>query len=103
MVGDPSGRNTERPLSDAAKVEHNVERLRDGVLKFFDGAMKYAEKRAQTAPAIPPQTPQVRSNIEWFKGMGLLEFLRVVGVHSRVNTMLARERCVSHNEALISY
>lgn len=62
--------------------------------------MKYAEKRVRSSTAATTQTPQVRSNIEWFRGMGLLEFLRVVGVHSRVNTMLARERCRRHNNCI---
>ncbi|KAK7692789.1 hypothetical protein QCA50_004422 [Cerrena zonata] len=91
LVGDPSGRNSERPLSDATKVEHNVEKLRHAVLNFFNRAMTYADKRVQSPSTPTARVPQIRSNIEWFKGMGLLEFLRVVGVHSRVNTMLARE------------
>ncbi|CAL1706850.1 unnamed protein product [Somion occarium] len=90
LVGDPSGRNTERPLSDAANVERNVEKLRSAVTKFFDSASSYARKYV-SLPNTALETPHIKSNIEWFKGMGLLEFLRVVGVHARVNTMLSRE------------
>ena len=35
---------------------------------------------------------QVMDNVTWFKGMGFLEFLRAVGVHARVNAMIARDR-----------
>jgi len=39
--------------------------------------------------------PKVLDNFQWYKDMNLLEFLRVAGYHSRVNTMLGRERFVS--------
>lgn len=80
-------------MSDAANVERNVEKLRSAVTKFFDSASSYARKYV-SLPNTALETPHIKSNIEWFKGMGLLEFLRVVGVHARVNTMLSRERYV---------
>jgi tyrosyl-tRNA synthetase len=36
--------------------------------------------------------PVVTSNLQWHKGINMLQFLRDVGVHARVNTMLNRER-----------
>ncbi|KAI0082072.1 tyrosyl-tRNA synthetase [Panus rudis PR-1116 ss-1] len=90
LVGDPSGRDTERPLSDAAKVEHNVDKLKEAVTSFFGRATEYARKRVRTID-VSASEPHIQSNLDWFKSMGLLEFLRVVGVHARVNTMLARE------------
>lgn len=35
---------------------------------------------------------EVVNNLEWTKGVGLLEFLRTVGKMARVNVMLARDR-----------
>ncbi|KAL4243965.1 Tyrosine--tRNA ligase [Abortiporus biennis] len=90
LVGDPSGRDTERPLSDGAKVEHNVQKLSAAVLKFLSGAGRYATKKFPNLENVI-STPEIKSNLEWFKGMGLLEFLRTVGLHARVNTMIARE------------
>ncbi|KAJ3528669.1 hypothetical protein NM688_g7965 [Phlebia brevispora] len=90
LVGDPSGRNTERPLSEASVVESNVEHLVSGITDFFTGAIAYASKRLPPSDTqITP--PEIRNNLSWFKDMGLLHFLRTVGVNSRVNTMLARE------------
>lgn len=89
-MGDPSGRNTERPLSEASVVEANVDHLVAALNKFFDGAVKYAKKRMPSLGNVSP--PQVLNNLEWFKDMGLLQFLRTVGINARVNTMLARER-----------
>ncbi|KAI0630279.1 hypothetical protein C8Q77DRAFT_1064433 [Trametes polyzona] len=93
LVGDPSGRSTERPLSAPETIAHNVEQLTAGITRFFEGAMKYATKRVpQSITSIHP--PNVQNNLTWLKDLNLLEFLRTVGFHSRVNTMLARERHV---------
>ncbi|KAI9060270.1 hypothetical protein FKP32DRAFT_1595666 [Trametes sanguinea] len=90
LIGDPSGRSTERPLSARETIEYNVTQLTAGIIRFFDGAMEYAKKRLPQSPThIPP--PNVQNNLNWLKDLNLLEFLRTVGFHSRVNTMLARE------------
>lgn len=36
---------------------------------------------------------QVLNNLEWFKEIGFLEFLRDVGKLAKVNTMISRDRC----------
>ncbi|TFK86616.1 hypothetical protein K466DRAFT_550097 [Polyporus arcularius HHB13444] len=90
LIGDPSGRSTERPLSARETIEYNVGQLTQGINKFFARAMDYAEKR------LPPSNtrlapPNIQNNLTWLKDLNLLEFLRTVGFHSRVNTMLARD------------
>lgn len=93
LIGDPSGRSTERPLSEQSIVEGNVKALTAGIQQFFSRAMEYAKGRLQ--PSDTPITePDVRNNLHWLKGLGLLEFLRAVGIHARINTMMARDRCV---------
>ncbi|GJE95486.1 tyrosine--tRNA ligase [Phanerochaete sordida] len=91
LVGDPSGRNTERPLAESEVVATNVDHLVAGINKFFEGAIAYAKKRVDSAAAEAVTTPAVRNNLDWFQGIGLLQFLRTVGINARVNTMLARE------------
>ncbi|KAM5531682.1 hypothetical protein V8D89_014671 [Ganoderma adspersum] len=90
LIGDPSGRSTERPLSARETIEHNVTQLTAGINRFFQRATEYAEKRlpSSSTPILPPN---VQNNLNWLKDLNLLEFLRTVGFHSRVNTMLARE------------
>ncbi|KAH9892504.1 hypothetical protein C8Q73DRAFT_59977 [Cubamyces lactineus] len=90
LIGDPSGRSTERPLSARETIEYNVTQLTAGISRFFDGAMEYAKRRLPASPT-PIQPPNVQNNLNWLKDLNLLEFLRTVGFHSRVNTMLARE------------
>lgn len=73
-------------------IAHNVDKLTTGITRFFEGATKYTDKHI--VPIIRPNIhpPNVQNNLTWLKELNLLEFLRTVGFHSRVNTMLARER-----------
>ncbi|TBU33899.1 hypothetical protein BD311DRAFT_774365 [Dichomitus squalens] len=89
LIGDPSGRSTERPLTARETIEYNVAQLTAGIKQFFERAQKYAEKRIPSSLRVLP--PNVQNNFNWLKDLSLLEFLRTVGFHSRVNTMLTRE------------
>jgi tyrosyl-tRNA synthetase len=77
LIGDPSGRSTERALNSPEVVEEWVERIRREVARFlhFDG----------------PQGALVVSNLDWAGSLLALDFLREVGKHFPVNQMLARE------------
>ena len=78
-------------MSARETIEHNVTHLTAAINRFFQRATEYAEKRLPlSSTRIPP--PNVQNNLNWLKELNLLEFLRTVGFHSRVNTMLARER-----------
>jgi tyrosyl-tRNA synthetase len=92
-VGDPSGRAEERMPADPAKAEHNTTRLARNVAAFFDNGRRYAQDRLQPSSKIVHK-PMVIDNKEWLQQLGLLDFLQTAGIHVRLNTMLARERCV---------
>jgi tyrosyl-tRNA synthetase len=93
LVGDPSGRTIERKRAKHKEVESNVNSLTTSVQKFFKRASIYAEARAQMAQDKDVLSePVVTSNLQWHKGINMLDFLRDIGVHARVNTMLNRER-----------
>ena len=75
MVGDPSGKTEERSLLAADALEANVAAIRGQLERFLDfdaGAL-------------------LVDNGEWLWSIGLLEFLRDVGKHFTVNSMIARE------------
>jgi len=71
-------------------VEDNVRFLTAGIQQFFSRALEYARHRLN-ASDIRILEPDIRNNLDWLKDLGLLEFLRTVGIHSRVNTMIARD------------
>ncbi|MEO3870283.1 tyrosine--tRNA ligase [Nonomuraea sp. B12E4] len=78
LIGDPSGRNTERSLNSSEVVADWVERLRRQVGRFLDFD-------AEPDPAL------LVSNLDWTGELSAIDFLRDIGKHFPVNRMLARE------------
>jgi tyrosyl-tRNA synthetase len=77
MVGDPSGRSTERNLLDEATLSANVAAIKGQISSIVD--------------LDGPGGGLLVDNRDWTVGVGVLDFLRDVGKHVTVNTMLARE------------
>jgi tyrosyl-tRNA synthetase len=77
LIGDPSGRSTERVLNTDDTVARWVERVKGQVQQFldFDG----------------DNAAVLVSNLEWTAPMSAVEFLRDVGKHFSVNQMLSKE------------
>ncbi|KAH7913681.1 hypothetical protein BJ138DRAFT_1058546 [Hygrophoropsis aurantiaca] len=90
LVGDPSGRMTERALSEKAQIELNTMKLTEAIKKFFSRATAYAQERYPSRPSLPTDV-QILNNIDWLRNLNLLDFLRTTGVHFRVNYMLAKD------------
>ncbi|PFH51508.1 hypothetical protein AMATHDRAFT_2965 [Amanita thiersii Skay4041] len=88
-IGDPSGRNTERKLADLVQVEDNVAGLTQSIRRFFTRASHYTTRRL--ASTTLTSEPVILSNLEWHQHLTMLDFLRTVGVHARINTMVNRE------------
>ena len=82
MVGDPSGRSEERNLLDGPTLTYNVAAVAAQLRSFlrFDDDL-----RPDDQPAL------LVDNREWTEGVGVLEFLRDVGKHVTVGTMLGKE------------
>jgi tyrosyl-tRNA synthetase len=77
-IGDPSGKSIERPLLEPSEVVYNTTRIRrhfEAVLDFFH----------------PKARPMVFNNDDWYSNFRLIDFLRDVGKHFRLGTMLAKE------------
>jgi tyrosyl-tRNA synthetase len=82
MVGDPSGRSDERNLLDNETLNTNL-----------------AAIRSQLAAIVDMESGAVLAdNREWTVEMSAIEFLRDVGKHVTVNTMLAKESIKSRLE-----
>ncbi|WP_327591071.1 tyrosine--tRNA ligase [Nonomuraea sp. NBC_00507] len=78
LIGDPSGRNTERSLNATEVVAEWVERLRGQVGRFLDFDAQ-------------PNAALMVSNLDWTGELSAIGFLRDIGKHFPVNRMLARE------------
>jgi len=89
MVGDPSGKRSERPMLSVEQLEANA-----------------AAIRAQLAPFVSFQgsnAAQLVDNAEWLRPIPLLEFLRDIGKHFTVNYMLQKESVKGRMESGISF
>jgi tyrosyl-tRNA synthetase len=92
MIGDPSGRSSERQFLDEAVLDRNREAIGAQLQRFLDFG-------TSENPAL------LVDNRTWTQDMGVLEFLRDVGKYVTINTMLARDSVRSRmdREAGISY
>lgn len=64
---------------------------RGGYDAFVEGRRSKGKEKALDEEGIRGEL-EVLNNLEWTKGVGLLDFLRTVGKMARVNVMLARDR-----------
>ncbi|HSR70211.1 MAG TPA: tyrosine--tRNA ligase [Acidobacteriota bacterium] len=78
MIGDPSGKTQERQLLTADRVEENCRAIRAQLERFLDFDAGQLSAR-------------LVNNGDWLVGMDLMDFLRDVGKHFTVNSMLAKE------------
>lgn len=92
MIGDPSGKSAERKLLDPDEVQRNLEGVRENLSRFLDFDSK-------TAPA------RILNNHDWMGRFSYIDFLRDVGKHFRMGTMLGKEsvRARMESEAGMSY
>ena len=79
MIGDPSGKSSERKLLDQKKLEKNSLALKKQFLKFLD----FSKDRLNSAEMI--------NNFDWMKEFSLIDFSREVGKHITVNYMMSKE------------
>jgi tyrosyl-tRNA synthetase len=89
LIGDPSGKSTERPLQSREQIAANSAALRKQLERFLD--------------FTGPHAAIVRDNAEWLGPLVLVDFLRDVGKHFSVNVMLAKDSVKSRLEAGISF
>ncbi len=77
LIGDPSFKAAERNLNEKAVVDAWCDRLKNQIRQFidFDG----------------PAAAVMANNYDWTGHMSVLEFLRDVGKHFSVNSMIQKE------------
>jgi tyrosyl-tRNA synthetase len=74
LIGDPDGKKQERDIKSEEEVANNVAGLVAQYHRIFAG-----------------QEFDIVNNIDWFRDMGYLEFLREVGKNASMTQMLDRE------------
>ncbi|MCC3688869.1 tyrosine--tRNA ligase [Bacillus cereus] len=89
MIGDPSGRQTERQLQTLEQVQHNVDALKAQMKKLFDFGGNSKVKMV--------------NNYDWIHQVNIIEFLRDYGKNFSVNSMLAKDIVASRLNTGISF
>jgi len=78
MIGDPSGRSTERNMISEEQLRKNIEGIQENLSRF----LKFDD----------PANPAVLvNNFDWYKDYTIIPFLREVGVMFRMNPMLSKD------------
>jgi tyrosyl-tRNA synthetase len=86
LIGDPSGKTTERVMLTTDAVAENVKGIRKVLERFLDF-------NHPTAPAM------IVNNLDWFGPMSVVDFLRDVGRAFRLGPMLSKESVKLRMEA----
>ncbi len=74
LIGDPGGKDEERPLKTRDEIAHNVAGIASQMERLFKG-----------------EDFTLVDNYTWFKDIGFLEFLRDVGKHYSMTELLQRD------------
>ncbi len=79
MIGDPSGKSSERNLLDEKTLRHNQECVKNQLSHFLD----FTSDAKNAAILV--------NNYDWMKEFSFLDFIRDVGKHITVNYMMAKD------------
>ncbi|WP_068674759.1 tyrosine--tRNA ligase [Oceanobacillus sp. Castelsardo] len=90
MIGDPSGRSTERSLNTPETVQHYADSLKKQINKI----LKVENNESSV---------KVRNNHDWLGKLTFIDVLRDVGKHFSINYMLAKESVSTRIEHGLSF
>jgi tyrosyl-tRNA synthetase len=79
MIGDPSGKSSERNLLDEKTLRHNQDCVRNQLSQFLD----FSSGAKNEAVMV--------NNYDWMKDFSFLDFIRDVGKHITVNYMMSKD------------
>jgi len=79
MIGDPSGKSSERNALDEETLNHYVKCLQDQLSRFLD------------FEGTEPNRAELVNNYDWMKEVSFLDFIRDIGKNITVNYMMAKD------------
>lgn len=89
MIGDPSGRSSERNLLDRATLDANRQAIGAQLARLLDFSGASGAR--------------LLDNLEWLGELGMIDFLRDTGKHLTVSYMLAKDSVKSRLEGGLSF
>lgn len=91
MIGDPTGKSSERNLLDREVIDKNCDGIRKQLEKFLD----FDESKPHAAVLL--------NNYDWLKDYTFLDFIRDVGKHITINYMLSKDSVQKRLEYGLSF
>ena len=88
QIGDPSGKQSVRPILTKEEVAANAESLRQQLSHFI---------------SVEAGEAHFVNNLDWFKDLNYIDFLRIIGTKFSVNRMLAQESVKARLEDGLSF
>jgi tyrosyl-tRNA synthetase len=79
MIGDPSGKSSERNLLDEETLNKNIEGMKNQLSRFLDFSSN------------SPNAAELVNNFDWMKNLSFLDFARDIGKHITVNYMMSKD------------
>jgi len=79
MIGDPSGKSSERNLLDEDTLAKNIEGMKNQLARFLDFSSN------------SPNSAELVNNFDWMKNLSFLDFARDIGKHITVNYMMSKD------------
>ena len=73
LIGDPGGKSEERPFVDAETVAQQAKKMEEGVKKFVTDEVTFV------------------NNYDWLSKLSMVHFLRDVGKHFTINSMIKKD------------
>ena len=89
MIGDPSGKTSERQLLALDEIDANVAGIREQLGRFLDFSGKTGARLVD--------------NGEWLRSLRAVDFMRDVGKHFTINLMMQKDSVKSRLDGGISY
>ena len=90
LIGDPSGKAGERLLLDHEQIQANTVAVRKQLRAVLVSADRQIRLQ-KTTVGIEPGTLRFVDNARWLKKLTAIQFMRDVGKHFTVNSMLSKE------------
>jgi len=90
LIGDPSGKSTERNLLTVEEINYNIELIKPQLELFldFDAGLQSAE---------------IVNNMDWVKEINMITFFRDIGKNLTLNYMMAKDSVQNRTETGISF
>ena len=79
MIGDPSGKSSERNLLDEETLNKNIEGMKNQLSRFLDFSSN------------SPNAAELVNNFDWMKNLSFLDFARDIAKHITVNYMMSKD------------